>query len=82
MQVSLPPITTLIPDLQYMKFFYDTEIIQPISQSKTKNNSLKCKFTSEEDKKLIELATESASRNWIVIAQKLGTRNAGSLLIL
>lgn len=71
----LPPITTLLTDLQSFKPIYEISI-QPQSQEPKPRNALKSKFTLEEDQKLIELATKSTSRNWNMIAQQLGTRNA------
>ena len=43
---------------------------------KSGKSTIKCKFTAEEDKLLLEIASQTKVHNWNEIAQKVGTRNA------
>ena len=49
---------------------------QTNSKQKSTQSIIKNKFTAEEDKLLIELASKSKVHNWNDIAEQLGTRNA------
>ena len=67
------PIQVLPP-----KNFVIPERINAIPQpNKTvKSSVLKNKFTAEEDKLLLEIASKTKVHNWNEIAKKVGTRNA------
>ena len=83
------PTPTVVPEaLLPIKPFPKKETPRPVKiatvkpttsqnqTSKSSQSNIKNKFTAEEDKLLIELASKSKVHNWNDIAEALGTRNA------